>query len=100
MVKIKCPYCGREYFPSEIYYPKDFFGNPEDIVRDLETGEILSCSGTGMDTHEEYICDNCGKTFVVDATIDFKVSTYEIHDFDEEYSMPLFVKERITLKEE
>ncbi len=77
-----------------------YYSIGEDIVRDLETGEILSCSGTDMNTHEEYICDNCGKTFVVDATIEFKASKYEVHDFDEEYSMPLFVKERITLKEE
>ena len=36
---IKCPYCGAEYLPEEIYYPDSFFGKPRDIVKNSK-GEI------------------------------------------------------------
>ena len=99
MVKIKCPYCGREYFPSEIYYPNEFFGNPGEIIRDLDTGSILDYTGTDMNLSEEYICDNCGKSFKVTATISFETSIDNDSDFSEDYSMPLFDTKRLTLEE-
>lgn len=79
---IKCPECGAQYLPSEIYYPKYFFGNPKDIFKD-EKGEILGINGSDMDTVETYICDKCKKEFTVEAVIQFKVSQPN-HLFDED----------------
>ena len=36
---IKCPHCGREYLPVEIFYPASFFGKPTTVYRD-EQGKI------------------------------------------------------------
>lgn len=70
---IKCPYCGYEYLPSEIFYPDDFLGKPQDIIKD-ENGVILGYNGSDMLTSETYVCDKCGKNFAIDATISFKTS--------------------------
>lgn len=79
---VKCPECGAQYLPAEIFYPKHFFGNPKDIYKD-EKNEILGINGTEMDTTESYVCDKCGKEFVVEAIINFKVSRPN-HLFDED----------------
>ena len=100
MIKLKCPYCGKEYLPSEIYYPKDFFGNPGEVVRDLDTNEIINITGDDMNLKESYICDNCGKSFKVVASVDFKVEKDSLNDFDEEYSVQVFKSDRLTLSEE
>lgn len=63
---IRCPECGTEYLPSEIFYPKYFFGKPLDIYKD-EKGQILGINGTEMDTVETYICDKCNHEFTVEA---------------------------------
>ena len=70
---IICPKCHREYLPAEIFIPKAFFGNPNDIIRDVY-GEILEFSGTGMDLNESYTCDTCNTTFNVTAKINFQIS--------------------------
>ena len=59
---IKCPYCGREYTPSEIYVPKYFFGYPYNIMRN-EKEEI---------SRTLYKCPYCEKTYT-------NVTRYEVH---------------------
>ena len=49
---INCPYCGKKYFPSEIYIPKNFLGDAFYVNDDLYLGDT-------MDLNETYICDNC-----------------------------------------
>ena len=31
---IKCPHCGYEYVPAEIFMLGDFLGKPTDLIRD------------------------------------------------------------------
>ena len=73
---IRCPHCGREYHPAEIYYPEEFFGHPVDIRKD-ENGVILSFSGKDMNLVETYTCDGCGNMFSVEATVSFKAEPYQ-----------------------
>lgn len=80
---IKCPHCGCEYLPCEIFLPKDFLGTSRNVVKDDE-GKILSFDKASMDTHEEYICDKCGKLFKVDAKVEFTTSK-EAVDFDDDF---------------
>lgn len=68
---IKCPHCGYEYLPAEIYFPDNFLGKPEHIIKD-ENGKILGFDGEDMNTSEVYTCDNCGKVFTIDGVITFK----------------------------
>lgn len=75
-IMITCPHCGTEYFPCEIFYPKDFFGNVTNVVRD-ESGKIISWSGTDMNLEEEFICEHCGKTFKTKAYINFETEKVE-----------------------
>ena len=81
---IRCPYCGREYLPVEIFVPDAFFGNPDVIKRDTE-GHIVSCIGKGLDPKESYICDTCNKPFKVTAKISFEVEQDTLSDFNEDY---------------
>lgn len=83
---IKCPYCGCEYLPCEIYYPNEFLGRSENVYKD-ENGEILGFSGTDMNTVETFYCDKCKKEFTVDASITFKTSAkVDIFDDDLEFN--------------
>ncbi len=71
---IKCPHCGAEYHPSEIYMPGDLIGKPSEIIKD-PLGKILY---VGYEEEEEpalvqhFSCDECGKAFVVEAVVSYK----------------------------
>lgn len=95
IISITCPYCGREYLPAEIYIPKSFMGRPVDIEKTQE-GKIDNFSGPLMDTTEEYICDGCGETFQVKASISFR--TFK-KDTDTPFVAPL-KPQKISLFEE
>ena len=86
-IVIKCPHCGREYLPCEIYYPDEFLGSAKNIIRDGKT--IIYFDGENMNLKETYICDECGKTFEVEARINFELKKKEKYNFDEEYSSSL-----------
>lgn len=72
---IRCPHCGAEYLPGEIYMPGSLIGQPDDIVKDA-VGKIIyedySTEAREPDMIERYICDYCEKPFVVEATITYK----------------------------
>jgi len=70
-VLIKCPYCGCEYLPAEIYLPKYLLGHPTNIIKDHD-GVILGYDGTDMDLNEKYTCDKCAKDFSIEGSIIFK----------------------------
>ena len=79
---IKCPCCGTEYLAAEIFYPKDFLGNPSDIIK-TDQGVILAYDGEDMNLKEEYVCDKCNAKFITTATVSFK--TEQVKDiFDED----------------
>jgi DNA-directed RNA polymerase subunit RPC12/RpoP len=67
---IKCPKCGMEYLPAEIYYPNVFLGTPLNVMRSIE-GKILGFDGTSMNDTETYKCDNCDSLFEVVSTTNF-----------------------------
>jgi len=68
---IKCPECGWEYLPAEIYYPNSFLGKPRQINKEYITGRIIDYMGNNMNLSETFICDNCGTNFRVNAIINF-----------------------------
>ena len=82
---IKCPVCGREYLPAEIFVPKYFFGSPEYIVRN-DSGEIEEYIGTTLDTAENYVCDKCNSSIKIEAKINFSVCVDESINFDTDYT--------------
>ena len=86
---IRCPHCGWEYLPAEIYYPEEFLGEPENIIK-TEEGNVLGFDGEDMNTTETYCCDHCGKSFIVDASITFKTTpVHDVFDDDDEYSIKI-----------
>lgn len=95
---ITCPYCGTEYHAAEIYYPKHFFGKPEDIERTYD-GKIKDHYGKPMNLKEEYTCDYCNKKFHVGAIIKFQTYKDDAYDFDECYSSPVKVKKFALLED-
>lgn len=91
---VKCPHCGAEYLPNELYIPDEFFTKTS-ALKD-EQGKILGNVSETLNTEEEYCCDVCSKTFKVKATVSF--TTEEVKDdFDEDYVVTLN-KERIDLE--
>jgi DNA-directed RNA polymerase subunit RPC12/RpoP len=67
---IKCPTCGYEYLPAEIFMPNEFLGKPKNIVKDVY-GKILGYEGIKMNDTETYKCDSCNTTFEVVSTTNF-----------------------------
>lgn len=97
---IKCPCCGYEYLPAEIFLPDYILGKPTDIIRTV-SGEIDTVQGLSPQLEETFECVRCNRTFKILAHISFESKT--INDvkksFDEPYVSPLY-KDRITLKED
>ena len=67
---IKCPNCGYEYLPGEIFDPKHFLGQPKNIVRN-KIGEVLGFEGIDHCPTEEFTCIMCDYQFNVTAKINF-----------------------------
>ena len=67
---IKCPTCGYEYLPAEIFLPDEFLGKPKNIVKDVY-GKILGYEGIKMNDTEIFKCDSCNTTFEVVSTTNF-----------------------------
>lgn len=98
-LRIKCPNCGREYLPAEIYIPNAFFGRPNNIERDSFSGAIRDFYGKDMDLVEHYICDNCNTPFKVSAKVQFVTTEEDKYNFDKDYSINL-KKQSLFLSEE
>ena len=96
--KIKCPHCGAEYLPTEIYIPTDFLPKCKDVTRD-EQGVLVAGHVNNMNLHEEYTCDYCGHRFSVDAEVKFVTSATELHDYNFNYESPLYSEDRLELSE-
>lgn len=86
---IKCPHCGAEYLPGEIYMPGALIGQPDDIVKD-SLGRLLyedySIPEKEPDLEEHFTCEYCNKPFVIEAIITYKTKE-EVpeRDFTTEY---------------
>ena len=76
---IKCPHCGYEYHPGELFLPGELIGQPNQILRDQE-GKIVYVDYPEykeLTTKTDYICDKCNKPFIVEATVTYKSSEQE-----------------------
>lgn len=77
--KILCPHCYYEYTPAEIFYPDDLTGRPTNIIRDA-LGKIIY---TEYDpeyeqmTPERFVCEHCGKAFIVEPEVMYRVKKEE-----------------------
>lgn len=71
---IKCPHCGAEYLPAEIFIGQALIGHPTNIIRD-ENNQLIHWDGKDMDCYEVYNCDYCFKDFSVTAALRFYTST-------------------------
>lgn len=91
---IKCPKCGYEYLPAEIFYPNSLLGKPKNIVRD-DSGKIIYFDGESMNATEEYTCDKCECTFNVFGRFEFESSVNVEHDFSEDYEIDFSDKEEV-----
>lgn len=72
---IRCPQCGAEYLPGEIYMPGSLIGQPDDLVKD-SFGRILyedySTEAREPNMIEHFVCEYCEKPFVIEASITYK----------------------------
>ena len=82
---IKCPHCGCEYLPNEIFYPDELLGDASNVVRD-ENGKIIFHEGNNMNLKEEYVCDWCNKSFVAELKVEIVTSKPEV-DFDDDFDI-------------
>lgn len=84
-VLIKCPHCGWEYLPGEIYLGNALIGQPKDVIRDA-LGKIIYNEGDEPDYVEHFCCEGCGRDFVVEAAISYKSKPEEEElDFSNEF---------------
>ncbi len=85
---IKCPHCGAQYLPAEIYMPGSFIGRPEDLVKD-SLGKILYedyRAGQEPDMIEHFECEYCDKPFIIEATVTYKTMSEALEkDFSTQY---------------
>lgn len=72
---IRCPHCGAEYLPGEIYMPGSLIGQPDELVKD-SLGRILyedySTPDKEPDMEERFVCEYCEKPFIIEATVTYK----------------------------
>lgn len=73
---IRCPHCGSEYLPGEIYLPGSIIGHPDEVIRD-SLGKIIyedySTEAHEPDLIEHFVCEHCEKPFVVEAAVTYKI---------------------------
>lgn len=96
IITIRCPYCGQEYLPSEIYSPEAFFGKPKEVFRNPD-GSIDFYIGEDPDYNETYVCDNCNHKLNISAKLFFDI---EVCDEPVDYVSKLEKPKKIKLSEE
>ena len=72
---IKCPHCGAEYLPGEIYMPNSIIGQPDEVVKD-SLGKIIYEDYYTADREpnliESFVCEYCDKPFIIEAIVTYK----------------------------
>lgn len=96
---VKCPVCGTQYLPAEIFMPDSVFGKQYDITK-TETGEIKFYLGEDPELEEEFVCDSCLTKLKVTMKMSFDVEAFKEIDFDEEYTTEINKPKKMTLDEE
>lgn len=80
---IKCPYCGFEYSPSEVFMPGEIVGTPKSLVKD-PLGKIIYTEwveGEEAEQVEHFACEGCGKSFTVKPVVTY-TATQEAEETD------------------
>ena len=95
--KIKCPKCGYEYLPAEVFFAETLLGKPEKIIRSAE-GNIELYTGEEPSFQEEWICDKCNAALIIDVDLNITTQLNPCHDFSEDYESTVYTN-RITLEE-
>jgi len=95
---VRCPVCGQNYLPSEIFMPDSFFGKQRDITRNA-SGEIEFYLGDDPNYEEEFICESCLSKLKIHANLTFNVEVDNGENFDEDYSTPINKPKKIKLDE-
>lgn len=96
---LRCPVCGQEYLPSEIFSSDAVFGKQYDITKDNE-GNIKFYIGDDPDYSEEFVCDSCMSKLKINLKMSFDVEVDKEIDFDEEYETKINKPKKIKLEEE
>lgn len=77
---IKCPHCGHEYTADEIFVGTELIGVSKNVIKD-PLGKILYVEYADQEDEpclvEHYICDGCGRDFVIEADLTFKTHEQE-----------------------
>ena len=86
---IKCPFCGAEYLPGEIYMPGSLIGQPDEVVKD-SLGKIIYedyyTPAREPNSIEHFTCEYCEKPFIIEATVTYKTKEEAPEkDFKEQY---------------
>lgn len=85
---ISCPHCHAQYHAAEIFMPGSFIGKPDNVIKDA-LGKILYedyLPGEEPNLVEHFECEECGKPFVVEATVSYRTKEEaEELDFSSEY---------------
>jgi DNA-directed RNA polymerase subunit RPC12/RpoP len=72
---IRCPHCGAEYLPGEVYMPGALIGQPDEVIRDA-FGKIIYEDYYEKDNEpmltEQFTCEYCEKPFIIEATVTYK----------------------------
>ena len=72
---ITCPHCGYQYTPADIFIPGELIGKPETVIKDA-LGKIIYQEFSEDDEPcavEHFICEECGKPFIVEPVVSYKV---------------------------
>lgn len=80
---IKCPNCGAEYLPEEIFYPNSVFNKNLQVVRD-EEGKIVFVNEDYFCLEEEFECEQCNCNFIIKSKINFQTDLVKEEEFEEE----------------
>lgn len=99
LITLRCPVCGEEYLPSEIFMPDAVFGKQYDITKN-DRGDIMFYLGDDPDYNEEFICNSCNTKLEVTMKMSFDVTPKENDEFEEEYITEVEKVKKIKLKEE
>ncbi len=71
----RCPHCGAEYLPGELYMPGSLIGQPDEVIRD-SFGKIIYEDYNSADREpcmeEHFICEYCEKPFIIEATVTYR----------------------------
>lgn len=72
---VKCPHCGAEYLPGEIYIPGSIVGQPDEVVKD-SLGKIIYedyyTQEREPDMIEHFTCEYCNRPFIIEAVVTYK----------------------------